>query len=408
MKAIYGDWEFDTTTFLYTSLPKYVMLYIGKLVSWLGFSKEMVFLSAHLFSVFLGGMVVSITYYLTREAGGNIYTGLLASFLVISNNQIAQDSRYAHNDIYLTFFVCLTAFSLIKYFKTRKRTWLYLSFFECGLAISSKQNGLIIFLALIALFIFVDWKFIRKNLLISFEKLFIGSVLTILGFGIGTPKAIGWAVFYFKNMIPVFLRQATYDYYPGDVIGLFGQWGTLKAALGGPVYVLSIIACIAVIIKLALHYFGKVKEDEKFINTLMVLFGFIIAIDLPMLVGYNRRPRFFLPAIPFLVILISFFFQELLEFARNHKIKYAKELIFTGLFITISFSLLRVISIDLLFLNDSQMVASEYIKKFSRKSSIEYFYYPPPIDQKIFKNAEPYPIHFIKWDWEEDVIPPEL
>jgi hypothetical protein len=151
---------------------------------------------------------------------------------------------------------------------------------------------------------------------------------------------------------------------------------------------------------------GKVKGEEKFINTLLVLFVFIIAIDLPLLVGYHRRPRFFLPAIPLLVILISFFFQELLTFARNRKIKYAKELIFTGLFITISFSMFRVASIGLMFINDSRMAASEYIKTLPSKSSIEYFYYPPPIDPEVFTNAEPYPIHFIKWEWEEDVLPP--
>ncbi len=155
-KALFGDWEFDTTTFLHTSLPKYVMFYIGKFVYWLGFSKELVFLSARLFSVFLGAMIVSITYFLARAAGGNIYTGLLASFLVISNSQMAQDSRFAHNDIYLTFFVCLTAYSMVKYFSGGKRTWLYLAFFECGLAISSKQNGVMLIFALIGLFLFIN------------------------------------------------------------------------------------------------------------------------------------------------------------------------------------------------------------------------------------------------------------
>jgi len=405
-KALDGDWEFDSKVFIYTSLSKYVMFWIGKFFLWLDFSHEQIYLGIRLFSVLLGAGVVSITYRLTRYAGGSIYVGLLASFLMISNSQLSQDSRFAHNDIYLTFLVCLTAFSLIRYFTTRKRTWLYLSFFEYGLVISSKQTGLSIILAIIALYLFIDWKFIRKDLLRTFETLFISGVLTILGFGIGTPKAIGWAVFYFKRMIPVFLSQATYNYYPGDVIGLFGQWGTLKDALGGPVFVLGIITFVAVFVKLVLHYVGKVKGDEKFINTLMVLFVFIIAVDLPLLVGYHRRPRFFLPAIPFLVILISFFLRELLKYARNRNIKYAKELIFTGIFITISFSMLRVASMDLMFINDSRMVASEYIKTLPTKSSIEYFYYPPPIDLEVFTNAGPYPIHFIKWEWEEDVLPP--
>ena len=407
LRALDGKWEFDSKVFIYTSLSKYVMFWVGKFLVWLDFSYEQIYLGIRLFSVLLGAGIVSITYRLTRYAGGSIYIGLLASFLLISNSQLSQDSRFAHNDIYLTFFVSLTAFSLIRYFTTRKRTWLYLTFFECGLVISSKQTGLSILLAIIALFLFIDWKFIRKDLFRAFETLFISGVLTVLGFGLGTPKAIGSAVFYFKNMIPVFFSQATYDYYPGDVIGLFGQWGTLKDALGGPVYVLGIITFIAVFVKLVLHFSGKVKGEEKFINTLLVLIVFIISVDLPLLVGYHRRPRFFLPAIPLLVILISFFLRELLIYTRNRKIKYAKELIFVGIFITISFSMLRVVSMDLMFLNDSRMVASEYIKTLPKKSLIEYFYYPPPIDEKVFKNAEPYPIHFIKWEWEEEVLPPD-
>ena len=36
---------------------------------------------------------------------------------------------------------------------------------------------------------------------------------------------------------------------------------------------------------------------------------------------------------------------------------------------------------------------------------MEYFYYPPPIDNSVYKNAERYPVHFIKWEWEEEVLP---
>ena len=105
-KALDGDWEFDSKVFIYTSLSKYVMFCIGKFFLWLDFSHEQIYLGIRLFSVLLGAGVVSITYRLTRYAGGSIYVGLLASFLMISNSQFSQDSRFAHNDIYLTFLVC--------------------------------------------------------------------------------------------------------------------------------------------------------------------------------------------------------------------------------------------------------------------------------------------------------------
>ena len=407
LKAVYGDWEFDTTTFHYTSLPKYVMLYIGKLVSWLGFSKEMVFLSARLFSVFLGGLVVSITFYLTRAAGGNIYTGLLASFLVITNSQMAQDSRFAHNDIYLTFFVSLTAYSMVKYFSGGKRTWLYLAFFECGLAISSKQNGVMLIFALIGLYLFIKQKFIRKNLLRASELLFISIVLTILGFVIGTRKALTSASFYFSNMGEMFINQRTYDIYPGDTIGVFSQWESLATALGSPVFILSIIAFLAASIKVSLYYFKKRGGDEKGMNTLLIFLVFITAIDLPIFFNYSSRPRWFLSLIPLVFILISFFIQDLITFVNNRKIKYARHVIITGAILTLSYSFLRVISVRLMFENDSRLAAGKFIMTLPPKSSIEYTYYPPSINKQVFINSSPYPIHFIKWDWEEDVLPPE-
>jgi len=173
-KALFGDWQFDTKIFVYTSLPKYVMFWMGKIILWLGYSQQAIYLSARLFSVLLGASIVSITYRLTRLAGGSIYLGLLASFLVISNSQMAQDSRFAHNDIYLTFFVCLTAFTLVKYFITGRRTLLYLAFFECGLAVSSKQNGIGLVFATIVLVLIIEWNILRKDILRAVETFFIG------------------------------------------------------------------------------------------------------------------------------------------------------------------------------------------------------------------------------------------
>jgi len=91
------------------------MFWMGKIILWLGYSQETIYLSARLFSVLIGASIVLITYRLTRLAGRSIYLGLLFSFLVISNSQMAQDSRFAHNDIYLTF-LCLSAYTMVKFF----------------------------------------------------------------------------------------------------------------------------------------------------------------------------------------------------------------------------------------------------------------------------------------------------
>ena len=404
-KALFGDWQFDTKIFVYTSLPKYVMFWMGKIILWLGYSQQAIYLSARLFSVLLGASIVSITYRLTRLAGGSIYLGLLASFLVISNSQMAQDSRFAHNDIYLTFFVCLTAFTLVKYFITGRRTLLYLAFFECGLAVSSKQNGIGLVFATIVLVLIIEWNILRKDILRAVETFFIGIVLTVLGFGIGTPKALTWAAFYFKRMAATIKLYQTYTIYPGDKIGIFEQWKSLDLALGKPVYILCILAFITLFIKVGIHLFRKTEEKGNHIKALLVLLMFILVIDLPLLVVYEDRPRYFLPLVPLVSVLISFFIQELINFAGDRKIKYATQSIIAATFLIITFSMLRVVSIGLLFFNDSRMAASKYLKTLPPKSSIEYTRYPPPIDKEIFTNANPYPIHFIKWEWEEEVLP---
>ena len=406
-KAISTDWEFDTETFNYTSLPKHVMYWLGKAFLGLGYSYGFTYALIRLFSVFLGACVVSISYRLTRLAGGNIYAGILASIFLISNSQMAQDSRFAHNDIYLTFFVCLTAYSLIKYFTGKNRAWLYLAALEGGLLVSSKQNGIVLIFVLFGLYFFIDWKMIRKDIFRTSETLFICIGLTILGFGIGTPKAITSAEFYIKNMIAIFQSYRTYNIYPGDKIGIFSQWNSLINALGGPVFIISIITFIFWAIKTTMFYFKKSgRRDEGQINAYLVLLVCILAIDVPLLIGYVHRPRYFLSLIPLVVVLNSLFIQEVITYFNERKNIWAKYMIVTGTILIIFYSMLRVVSIGLMFHNDNRMTASEFIKTFPKNSSIEHTYYPPPIDKHVFFNTEPYPIQFIKWEWEEALLPP--
>jgi hypothetical protein len=62
----------------------------------------------------------------------------------------------------------------------------------------------------------------------------------------------------------------------------------------------------------------------------------------------------------------------------------------------ILFSLARVASVMLLFVNDARIPASEYLKTLRTGTSLEHTLYPPTIPPGHFEREHNYPIHFIK------------
>ena len=74
------------------------------------------------------------------------------------------------------------------------------------------------------------------------------------------------------------------------------------------------------------------------------------------------------------------------------------------LVIGVAYSTLRLVSISLLFLNDSRIPASEYIASIrGYQKSIEYTLYPPAIEKRRFERAHNYPIYFV--EWVDDTVP---
>ncbi|MBP6813118.1 MAG: hypothetical protein KA138_16425, partial [Saprospiraceae bacterium] len=74
------------------------------------------------------------------------------------------------------------------------------------------------------------------------------------------------------------------------------------------------------------------------------------------------------------------------------------------LVVGISYSLLRLVSIALLFENDARIPAGEYIATIrGYQKSLEYTLYPPIVNKKQFERAHNYPIYFVKYP--TDVVP---
>jgi len=400
--ALGGEMKFDETEpdFNYPSLPKHVMYGVGWLVTRAGGSTADVIVSARLISVLLGGLVVLLVYFITKLASPNIYIRLLAAFLALSNVALAHNARFAHNDLYLLFFITLSLYAIIKYRLTMHRLWLYLAFFSTGCAASSKYTGASFILILLVIYLISNWSTLFKDWLRTGETLFISAALTVAGYVVGTPKALTWMVYYFKRAIPAALRFASYGRGPDSMIGLYGQWGTFRAAVGTAVYILFLVAFVWGAVKLFFYLTKRMGEDKERMDITLVLLVAIALFDIPFLMSYNYVPRFFLPFLPMFAVLAGLFVEDLVMFARQRGVVWAASVVSAAIFLVIFISFLNVVSVALLFANDARTPAGKFLDTLAPGTVLEYTLYPPAIPENRFARTRNYPIYMIKYPGE--------
>ena len=401
--ALGGEMKFDETEpdFNYPSLPKYVMYGVGWLVEQAGGSTADVIVSARLISVLLGGLTVILIYSIAKLASKNIYVHLLAAFLALSNVALVHNARFAHNDLYLLFFITLSLYAIIRYRLSDQRLWLYLAFFSTGCAASSKYTGATFVVILLVIFLIPNWKMLFKDWLRTGETLFIAAALTVAGFVVGTPRALLWMSYYFKRAIPAALRFASYGRGPDSLTGLYGQWGTFRSAVGTAAYVLFLVAFLWGTIKTIRYLLKKrTEEDQNRMNIILVLLVAIVLFDIPFLMSYNYVPRFFLPFLPMFAVLASLFVENLVSFVRLRGYPLAMPLINTAVVLVILVSFLQVASVALLFANDARTPAGKFLTTLEPNTVLEYTLYPPTVPENHFARARNYPIYMIKYPGE--------
>ena len=403
--ALRGEMKFDETEpdYNYPSLPKHIMFGVGWIVREMGGSGADIIVSARLISVVLGGLSVILIYFLAKEISENIYVRLLAAFLALANTALAHNARFAHNDLYLLFFLTLALYSLVRYRLAEQRGWLYLAFFSVGCATSSKYTGASFLLTVFIIFLIVNWKSLTKDWLRTAETLFIASVLTVAGYVIGTPKSLLWMSFYFKRMIPAALRFASYGRVSEGTIGIYGQWGTFRAAVGTFAYYLFLITLIWFLVRFILFKIGKLQIEQKRMDAILVLLVSIMVFDLPFLISYNYVPRFFLPFLPMFAVLASLFVEDIVDILKERGYAtYVRYLVIT-LVLLIIVSFMNVASVTFLFANDARTSAGKYLETLEPGTILEYTLYPPTIPENYFEKARNYPIYMVKYPGE--VVP---
>lgn len=424
-KALDGELRFDENEpdFNYPSLPKHVMFGVGWMVERAGGSEADVIVSARLISVLLGGLTVILIYLIASLASKNIYIRLLAAFFALSNTALAHNARFAHNDLYLLFFITLSLYAIVKYGSSQKeektkhpaprsaeknlksrllihRPWLYLAFFAAGCAASSKYTGATFVVILVLIYLVSNWDMLFNDWLRTGETLFIAAALTVAGYVVGTPKALLWMSFYFKRMIPAALRFASYGRGPDSLIGLYGQWATFREAVGTAEYVLYLVAFMWGAVKLSLYLTKRMPEERDRMNVLFVLLIAIILFDIPFLISYNYVPRFFLPFLPMFAVLASLFVEDLVSLLKQRGHAFAVPYFNIAITLVILVSFLQVLSVALLFANDARTQAGKFIETLKPGTVLEYTLYPPSIPENQFEKSRNYPIYMIKYPGE--------
>lgn len=400
--ALGGEMKFDETEpdYNYPSLPKHIMFGVGWLVEQAGGSRADTIVSARLISVLLGGLTILLIYSIAKLASENIYIRLLAAFFALSNTALAHNARFAHNDLYLLFFITLSLYAIIRYRLSAHRLWLYFAFFCAGCATSSKYTGASFILILMVIFLISNWKTLFKDWLRMLETLFIVTALTVGGYVVGTPKAILWMSFYFKRAIPAALRFASYGRGPDSLIGFYGQWGVFLEAVGMTAFILFLVAFVWGTVKFFCYRTQRTQEKQNKLEIILVILIAIFLFDIPFWFSYNYVPRFFLPFLPMFAVLASLFVEDVLSFAKQRGYAVAVPYISGAVVLVILTSFLQVVSVALLFTNDARTPAGKFLETLESNTVLEYTLYPPTIPETHFARTRNYPIYTIKYPGE--------
>ena len=404
--ALGGYMQFDVTEpdYNYPSLPKYVMYLIGWVTYGLGRETFAFIVAARSFSAFLGAVAGVLIYYLARKIGINKRFSVLAGLFYVFSGVAAANGRFAHNDLYLQFFTILCLYFVIYFQITKSKFWLLASFVAVGMATSSKYNGAIMILLPVSVFFFMNWSIVSRDLLRTFGMIIVGGLLVIFGYGIGTPRLFLATAEYLTKAIPAALRHSEYGFNSGSPLGLFGQWAVFENAVGMFFYYLFLSAIVWCVFRLVLKWFGRTQMDEKRAASLTILILNLAVFDLPYLISVNYSPRHFIPFVPIVSILGAMFVEDVVLFVKDRGGNIYKNLVLGIIILGMSYSLLRLVSFALLFVNDARIEASSYISSIrGYGKSIEYTLYPPIINKKQFMRAHNYPIYFVKY--KDDKVP---
>jgi len=393
IKALHGEWRFSEINFNYPDLPQYVMFWLGRAILALGYSDTEILIASRVLSAIVAGLTIVLAYIITRRAGSNIYVAGLSGLLLLCVSELSHNGRFAHNDTYTVFFTTLSILFMVNYARTNYRGWLYASFVAVGMAASSKYTGGGLVPALLAAYLILQFKNLKKDWFSIGETLFISGAVAFLGFALGTPKSLTWMAYFFKRVFAALEWQATWGQRDDSVRGVIGQFPMMEGSLGSALYLLFIAAALWACHRVIRAYRRNELNRTSQAGFLGILLLGIFFLDLPVMISYNYQPRYLLTFMPMLAILAAFFIEEIYARVRQFGKPVYSAAVIVGVGAVVLYSFARLTSITLLFLNDARIPASEFMKTLTPGASLEHTNYPPTYEGRDFMREHNYPLH---------------
>jgi uncharacterized membrane protein len=175
-----------------------------------------------------------------------------------------------------------------------------------------------------------------------------------------------------------------------------GQYEVLWSGLGIVIFLLFAAGFVWACIRVIRAYHQKTLTQGSQEANLSILLLALLVLDLPMMVSYNYQFRYFLTLLPILAVFSGFFVEWLYTRTAQNSTRMYSGLVVAGVIGIVLFSFARLVSVAMLFMNDSRSSAGAFIQTLPADASLEHTNYPPRIPPDYFARDHNYPIYFIR------------
>lgn len=292
-------------------------------------------------AVFFAGLTIIIFYFGVRQLGHQFFfkhlsagerasksanLSLVASYFLSLSGLFLVQSRIAMNDVFLLFFLLLGIFAYFVYSDKKRYLFLFLTGLFLALALSVKWTAFW-FILLILIKEVASIKSYRELPFLLFCFLLTPIFTYVLSYLPMFFSGHGLADFFVlqKTILLSHLSNPSFHLYSSDPLSWLINWRPVwfftNPNLGND-FVANIYALenpllsFYLLITFLLVFLSLLKKDKLSLarKTVWLLFSFYLASFLPWI--FFSRPMFlyhYLPALPFLIILLAYFLLNLLE-----------------------------------------------------------------------------------------------
>ena len=259
--------------------------------------------SARLYAITMGILTVLCVYLFGRRLADE-RTALIASLILISSLQLAVQFHLAVPDPCLIFFLTLGYLSFIYAFQFRNAVYYYLFYFSIGLATLSKGPVAIVFAGLtVLIFLMAQKKFTAKTLL---------EIRLVQGVFIFLVIVLPWYV-----MVGIATQgEWIEEFFFRHNVGRFTS--TMEGHRGFPLasFVIAVGALVpfSFFLPQTMRSVWHEQRSKPFLQFCLIAAGVIL-----VFFAFSRTilPNYPEPALPFLAMLLGFYFSSLVAEGEN-------------------------------------------------------------------------------------------